>query len=130
LPDIRLAISAINLSLLVKAVHNDGEKTVIEATEYCYKYSGLDVAHKIINGTKDYTIFPSSPEELNLELDKARRAQVKELEEAKEQITKSERLIAEIDSLISGKLQKSLKAMSYKEMSQAQYTTKMAELAA
>lgn len=113
---------------VVKAVHNDGEKTIIEAIEYCYKYSDISVDYKVIGGTKDITIFPSTPEELNLELEKARKAQVKKIEDAKEQIEKSTQLIAEIDGLVSGETQKSLQAMSYKELSQAQYNDKLKEL--
>lgn len=113
---------------LVKAVHNDGEKTIIESTEYCYRYSSLDVSHKIINGTKDYIIFPSSPEELNLELAKARKEQVRKMEKAEEEIIESSKLIEEIDGLISGETQKGLKAMSYKELSQADFDKKKLEL--
>lgn len=109
---------------VVKAVHNDGEKAIIEAVEYCYKYSDISVEYKIIGGTKDVTIFPSSPEELNLELEKARKAQVKKIETAQEQIETSTRLIEEIDGLVSGETQKSLQAMSYKELTQADYETK------
>lgn len=113
---------------LVKAVHNDGEKTIIEATEFCYRYSSLDVSHKILNGTKDYAIFPSTPEELNLEMEKARKAQVKKIEEAEETIVDSKKLIEEIDGLISGETQKNLQAMSYKELTQGEYQNKMKEL--
>lgn len=115
---------------VVKAVHNDGEKTIIEAVEYCYKYSDISVDYKVIGGTKDITIFPSSPEELNLELEKARKAHERKIEEAKEQIEKSTDLIKEIDGLISGETLKTLKAMSYKELTQAQYNSKVAELQA
>lgn len=113
---------------LVKAVHNDGEKTIIEAVEYCYKYSDISVDYKVIGGTKDITIFPSSPEELNLELEKARKAQLKKIEDAQSQIEKSNQLIAEIDGLVSGETQKTLKAMSYKELSQEEYSRKLQEL--
>lgn len=58
---------------LVQAVHNDGDRTIIESVEYCYKYSSLTVEYKVMNGEKDYVLFPSSPEELNLELDRAKK---------------------------------------------------------
>lgn len=115
---------------LVKAVHNDGEKTIIEATEFCQKYSDLDVTHKIINGTKDYTIFPSTPEELNFELESARKKQMNKIDDAKDTIATSEKLIADIDGLISGETQKSLKAMSYKELTQSEYNSKLQEISA
>ena len=113
---------------VVKAVHNDGEKTIIEAVEYCYKYSDISVDYRIIGGTKDVTIFPSTPEELNLELEKARKAQIKKIEDAKEQIEKSTQLLTEIDGLISGETQKSLQAMSYKELTQNEYQNKLKEI--
>lgn len=113
---------------VVKAVHDDGEKTIIEAVEYCYKYSGISVDFKVIGGTKDVTIFPSTPEELNLELEKARKAQVKKIQEAEDEIEISKRLIDEIDGLISGETQKNLQSMSYKELTQSEYQTKLKEL--
>lgn len=113
---------------LVTAVHNDGDKTIIEATEY--KWSGwtLDVEYKILRGEKDYILFPSTPEELNLELEQARRKKQNEITEAQEKIEKNTKLIAEIDALISGEKQKQLKAMSYKELTQADYNQKILEL--
>jgi hypothetical protein len=113
---------------VVKAVHNDGENAIIEATEYCYRYSSLDVDHKVIRGTKDYIIFPSSPEELNLELEKARSKKVREIENSQDTIEKNTKLIAEIDGLISGETLKELKAMGYKEMTQDVYAKKMLEV--
>lgn len=106
---------------VVKAVHNDGEKCIIEAIEYSYKYGDLDVEHKIMRGEKEYILFPSSPDELNLELEKARKKKVREIEDAKEKIEKNERLLKDIDGLISGETLKNLTAMSYKEMTQEQF---------
>lgn len=106
---------------LVKAVHNDGEKAIIEALEFCYKYSSLDVSHKILNGSKDYTIFPSSPEELNFELDKARIRKIRSINEKEEEVKVLKREVEDIDKLISGETQKSLKEMSYKEITQSQF---------
>lgn len=54
---------------VVHSVHNDGETAIIEALEYSYRYSSLDVNLKILRGDKDYKLFPSSPDELNTELD-------------------------------------------------------------
>ena len=113
---------------LVTAVHNDGEKTIIEATEYSVKYSSQDISLKIINGTKDYTIFPSSPEELNLELEKARKDQLRDIADAEEKIDKAKKMLKDVDALISGERQKTLKAMSYKEMTQDEYAKKMLEV--
>jgi hypothetical protein len=112
---------------IVKNVHNDGEVTIIEATEYCYKYSSIDVSHKIIRGNKDINIFPSSPDELNLELEKARKELVRKIEKAQEEISTNEQIIKDVDGLISGETLKQLHAMGYKELSQSEYDTKKVE---
>lgn len=113
---------------IVRSVHNDGEKAIIESTEYEYRWSNLRIEHKIIRGEKDCTIFPSSPEEFNLELEKAKNNKVKEIESAKETIEKNQKIIKEIDGLISGETQKTLSAMSYRELTQEQYNIKKSEL--
>jgi hypothetical protein len=112
---------------VVKAVHNDGDKTIIEATEYAYKYSSIEVAHKIISGVKEVTIFPSSPDELSLELGKAREKLLKDVQDAEDKIAKSNQLIAEVDGLMSGETLKNLKAMSYTELTQNEYESKKME---
>jgi len=109
---------------VVKSVHNDGENAIIESVEYRYSYSSLDIDYKVIRGDKDYVLFPSSPEELSLELEKARGNKVREIEDAKEKIEKNEKLIVEIDGLVSGETLKELKAMSYSELSQEQFNNK------
>lgn len=113
---------------VVKAVHNDGENTIIEATEYTYRWSDLEVSHKVLKGSEDYILFPASPEELNLELENAREKKVREIESSKDAIKKNERLIDEIDGLISGNTQKSLKGMSYRELTQAEYDERKSAL--
>lgn len=111
---------------IVKAIHNDGENTIIEATEYNYRYSSLSVDYKVIRGKNDYILFPCTPEELNLELDRAKKEEERKIESAQETIEKSTRLLKDIDGLISGETQKSLSVMGYKEMSQAQYEERKA----
>ena len=113
---------------LVTQVHNDGKNTIIEATEYRYSYSSLEVDYKVLRGEKDYILFPSSPEELNLELDKAKNSSKRKLEEAEANIIKEQKLLKEIEGLISGETQKKLKAMSYKELSQAKYNELSAQI--
>lgn len=110
---------------VVKNVHNDGEKAIIEAIEYCYKYSDLDVEHKVIRGEKDYILFPSTPEELQLELDKAKTKKERELQDLEDKIILTKKVIGEIDGLISGETLKTLKASSYKELTQEQFNQKM-----
>lgn len=115
---------------VITAVHNDGEKTIIQATEYRYSYNSIDIAYKVIKGEKDYTLFPATPEDLNAELSKARAAKVHEIADAERKIEQNTKIIAEIDGLMSGETQRGLTAMSYKELSQSDYNRKVAELAA
>lgn len=109
---------------IVRAINNDGEKTIIEATEYQYKWSDLKVSYRIIRGENDYILFPCSPEELNLELDKARREQVKVIENSEDKIERAKMLLAEIDGIVSRETLKALTTMSYKEMTQELYNEK------
>lgn len=114
---------------IVRNVHNDGENTIIEATEYCKKYSDLEVSHKVLKGDTDYILFPATPEELNLELEGARKSKVRAIEEAEEEIAKNRKLITELDGIISGETLKGLKSASYKELSQGEYNQKKEALA-
>jgi len=111
---------------LVKNVHNDGEKTIIEAVEYQYAYSSVEVNYRVLRGEQDYILFPSTPEELNLELEKAKKESENKITEAKETIETQTKLLKEIEGLISGKTQKDLKAMDYKELTQKDYEAKKA----
>jgi len=111
---------------IIQNIHNDGENSIIESIEYRYSYGSLDVEYKIMRGEKDYILFPSSPDELNFEVEKAKENKLREIESAKKTIETNERIINEIDGLISGDTLKSLKTMSYKEMSQKQYEDKKA----
>lgn len=113
---------------IVRNVHNDGENTIIEATEYHYQYSSLTIDYKVLRGQKDYILFPCTPEEMNFDLEKAKKSKLKAIEDAKETIEKNTKLIKEIDGLISGETQKELSAMAYKELSQASYNEKKALL--
>lgn len=106
---------------VVQAVHNDGEKAIISATEYCTRYSSLEVSHKVLHGHKDYILFPASPEELNFELDRAKEQKVKEIESCKDKIVNLHKQLEDIDGLISGETQKKLATASYQEMSQAEF---------
>lgn len=111
---------------LVKNVHNDGENTIIEAVEYCYRYSSLDVDHKVLRGEKNYILFPSTPEELDIEFSKAQRECERKIKDATETIEQQSKLLSEIAGLMSGETQKNLQAMNYKELSQADFEAKKA----
>jgi hypothetical protein len=105
---------------IVQAVHNDGNQTIIQALEYCYKYSTLSVELKVLRGDKDYALFPASPEDLNRELDGVIDRKSREIESKTDEIAKLTKEIAEVEKLLSGEAQKELKAMSYTEVAYAE----------
>lgn len=112
---------------VVQSVHNDGETAIIEALEYSYRYSSLDIDLKVLRGDKDYKLFPSSPEELNIELDDVIEKKTKDIATKTEEISKLGKEIEEISKLMSGERLKDLKAMSYKELTQNMYEAKKVE---
>jgi hypothetical protein len=114
---------------VIKAVHNDGINTIIEALEYCYKYSSIDIQHKIIRGEKDYVIYPSSPEELNLEFGKAIEEKERQIKARNNENEKDQKVIDDVQSIMAGDMQKKLKAMSYKELTQEQYNEQIKAIA-
>ena len=85
---------------IVKNVHNDGVNTIIEATEYCYKYSNINVEHRTLRGEQDYILFPAEPKDLQFELDKCKKRMEREITEYQEKIEQQQRLISEVDGLI------------------------------
>ena len=106
---------------VVTSVHNDGSNAIIEAVEYAYKYGSLDVNLKVLRGDREYKIFPSSPDELNTELDDVVLRKNREISNKREEILKIEREIVEVERLMSGERLKELKSMSYKEMTQDKF---------
>lgn len=114
---------------VVQNVHNDGETAIIEAVEYNYKYSGLSVDLKVLRGDKEYKLFPATPEDLNLELDGVIERKKREIETKQNEITKLGKEIGEVEKLLSGETQETLKAMSYKELTQAEFEKKKLEAA-
>jgi hypothetical protein len=112
---------------VVQSVHNDGETAIIEALEYSYRYSSLDINLKVLRGDKEYKLFPSSPEELNTELDDVVENKTREINTKTEEISKLAKELEEIGKLISGEKLKDLQAMSYKELTQTQYEAKKLE---
>lgn len=114
---------------VVQNVHNDGETAIIEAVEYNYKYSSLSVDLKVLRGDKEYKLFPATPEDLNLELDGVIERKKREIETKQNEITKLGKEIGEVEKLLSGETQETLKAMSYKELTQAEFEKKKLEAA-
>ena len=113
---------------IIRCVHNDGENTVIEALEFKKEYSNLQFSNKIFtNKTEDLAMFPATPEELNMEMDGIRKKKEKEIENKRDEILKLEKEIIDIENIESGEILKDLKAMSYKELSQNEYTQKKIE---
>ena len=113
---------------IVRNVHNDGENTVIEATEFKKDYSSLDITNKVFTQkTENLMMFPATPEELNMELDGITRKKEKEIEKKQDEIKKLEQEIVDIKKIESGELLKDLKSMSYKELSQADFEQKKLE---
>jgi hypothetical protein len=113
---------------IVNAIHNDGENTIIEATEYKTSYSGIEVSNKNITSKKDVVMFPCTLEEFNLEFGKAKKRMLKDIEEYQEKIEDKQKQINNLDLLISGEKQKTLSVASYKEMTQEQYKNALAQL--
>ncbi len=114
---------------VVQNVHNDGETAIIEAIEYNYKYSSLSVDLKVLRGDKEYRLFPATPEDLNLELDGVVERKKRDIQTKEDEIKKLTKEIDEVEKLLTGKTQKNLKSMSYKELSQAEFEKKKLEAA-
>lgn len=112
---------------VVQSVHNDGETAIIEALEYSYKYSSLNIDIKVLRGDKEYKLFPATPEELNTELDDVIDKKTRDISNKTEEIAKLSKEIEEITKLMSGEKLRELKAMSYKELTQKQYEAKKLE---
>ena len=113
---------------IVKAVHNDGSNTIIEATEYRYSYGDMNVEHKVITGDKDYVIFPATLEEIQSEFESCITKKEKEIDSANETIKKAEKTIEDTKRLISGEMQKELSSPLFKEMTQGEFNEKLEAL--
>jgi hypothetical protein len=113
---------------IVKNVWNDGVSAIIESVEYRYSYSSIDVQYKILKGTKDYTIFPATLEDLQNEFAGCIAKKEKEIEEYKEKIITNEKLIIETQKLLSGEMQKELNPMAYKTLTQGEFDEQVKQL--
>lgn len=106
---------------IVKGVHNDGNNAIIEALEYCKQYGNVDVAVKILRGDKDYLLFPATPEDFERQLGDVIPKKRREIEKNLLANTKLEQEITEIERILSGEATRDLQAMSYTELSQAEF---------
>lgn len=113
---------------VVNAVHNDGEKSIIEATEYRAGWSSMEVQYKVIKGEEDYTIFPATLEDFDKEFGGIISHLERKIRDAEKTIADSTKQIEFTNKLISGELQKELSTPSYKEMTQTEYNEKLAQL--
>lgn len=109
---------------IVRNVHNDGDNTIIEATEYCYRYGSMTAEHKVINGNKEYVIFPATIEELTANFSEVIERKKSEIEKSKQEIKTAEKIIEETQKLISGEMQKDLSTPLYQELSQKAWQEK------
>lgn len=113
---------------IVQAVHNDGNNTIIEATEYKAGYSDVDVSKKIIKGEKDFVIFPATLDDLKLEFEKCIEKKKRDIETKLEEISKAKKTIELTEKLISGEMQKELSTPMFKEMTQGEFNEKVQAL--
>jgi hypothetical protein len=110
---------------IVRNVHNDGENTVIECTEFRKSYSDLEMNYKVFtNKTEDLAMFPATPEELNMELSGIIENKEKQIQKKEKEIKKLVSEIGDLQKIESGEMMKGLKQMSYKELSQHDYEQK------
>ena len=112
---------------VVRGIYNDGEETVIEATEYSYKYWDVDVDFKVIRGDENYTLFPAKPEELDRELGEAKEKKEEKIKELEDDLKKAKKVVADLEGLIEGTTQKKLNEVSFEEMTQEEYEKLKAE---
>jgi hypothetical protein len=113
---------------VVKGVHNDGEKTIIEATEYRNGWSSIEMQDKVIKGDQDFTIFPAELSDFQGEFNGAIGRLEDKIVKAKEEIAKSEQQIEFTKRLVSGELQKELSVPEYKELPQSEFNQLKAQI--
>src|SRR5690606_22802131 len=75
---------------IVQGVHNGGETAIIEAVEYSQQYGNLEINIRILNGVKDYAVFPASPDDLNRGFDDVIVRKRREIEKKASEIKKLE----------------------------------------
>jgi hypothetical protein len=106
---------------IVNSVHNDGENTVIQATEYKKSYNEVEVKYTNITSKKDVVMFPCTIEEFSFEFEKVIDDLSKQIEKETRSIENKQKQIKDIKKLQSGELQKTLSQATYKELTQIQY---------
>lgn len=113
---------------VVRGIHNDGIKTIIESTEYRDSYGGLDVSNKIFKGETDISIFPATLDEFEDEFGQTVEKLTRKIIEANETIEKSNKQIEFTKKLMSGELSKELSTPEFKELTQEEFNHKIKEL--
>lgn len=106
---------------VVRNVYNDGQNTVIEATEYRYTWRSIEVNHKVMQGAKDYILFPATLEEIQAEFGRVIKDKQEEIKTKTKEIEDAVKVIAFTEELISGEMQKKLSIPSFKEMPQSEF---------
>jgi hypothetical protein len=106
---------------IVRNVYNDGENTVIEATEYSVSWRDMNVKNVVLRDKNDYILFPATLEDLQLEFKKVVSTKEYEINQKEKEIEEAKETIKITEKLISGEMQKELKTPEFKEMTQDKY---------
>lgn len=113
---------------IVTDVLNDGNNTIITATEYRKSWSSMSVENKVIRGDKDFIMFPATIEEFKVEFQSVINSKKKDIEDYQLKIQEAERLIDTTEKLLSGELQKELSVAEFKEMTQGDFDERVKAL--
>lgn len=113
---------------IVRNVYNDGQNTVIEATEYRYTWRSVEVTHRVMQGMKDYILFPANLEEIQSEFGRVVKEKLDEIDTKEKEIIEAKKTIEFTEKLLSGEMQKELSLPGFKEMSQVEYNKKVQAL--
>lgn len=114
---------------IVTDVLNDGNNTIITATEYRKSWSDMNVENKVIRGDKDFVMFPATLDDFQLEFQSVIKSKNKDIETYEQKIIESKKTIETTEKLLSGEMQKELSTPLFKEMSQDDFNYKVKELA-
>lgn len=114
---------------IVTDVLNDGNNTIITATEYRKSWGDMNVENKVIRGEKEFVMFPATIEDFQMEFQDVISKKQREIESSEESIKKAEKTIEVTKKLLSGELQKELSTPNFKEMTQVEFIEKLKELA-
>ena len=113
---------------IVTDVLNDGNNTIIMATEYRKSWSNMTVENKVIRGDKDFMMFPATIDEFQVEFQSVINSKKKDIEDYQLKIQEAQKLIDTTEKLLSGELQKELSVAQFKEMTQSEFDERVKSL--